>query len=188
MITHRILRPSCKGNARCYVELLCMLKVFLYDVLIVSKPFSQMGALALKRDSPNNDNDDGELTFLGRVLAYLPVDLHLGKLIALGHVFGCMQESLIIGQWEGATEITLLDVLAPTMSFKDKLIFEYSQKNSIHGAYLSLPESGPVQTAEELHFYPLTFHICSAILVCKEQNVHRRQGLSDPLSYSRAPV
>ncbi|KAG7246142.1 hypothetical protein CRUP_015086, partial [Coryphaenoides rupestris] len=54
-----------------------------------------MCALSLKIDSLNN-SDDGELTFLGRVLAHLPVDLHLGKMIALGHVFGCLQESLII--------------------------------------------------------------------------------------------
>lgn len=40
---------------------------------------------------------DGELTFLGRVLAHLPVDLRLGKLIVLGHVFGCLEECLIIG-------------------------------------------------------------------------------------------
>ncbi len=40
---------------------------------------------------------DGELTFLGRVLAHLPVDLLLGKLIVLGHVFGCLEECLIIG-------------------------------------------------------------------------------------------
>ncbi len=40
---------------------------------------------------------DGELTFLGRVLAHLPLDLQLGKLIVLGHVFGCLEECLIIG-------------------------------------------------------------------------------------------
>ncbi|NWR50899.1 TDRD9 helicase, partial [Regulus satrapa] len=39
---------------------------------------------------------DGELTFLGMVLTELPVDLLLGKLIVLGHVFGCLEECLII--------------------------------------------------------------------------------------------
>ncbi|KAI5108364.1 ATP-dependent RNA helicase TDRD9 [Silurus meridionalis] len=39
---------------------------------------------------------DGNLTFLGRVLAHLPVDLHFGKLLVLGHVFGCLEECLII--------------------------------------------------------------------------------------------
>jgi len=44
------------------------------------------------------DQRDGELTFLGNVLVHLPVDLHLGKLIVLGHVFGCLEECLIIGK------------------------------------------------------------------------------------------
>lgn len=56
----------------------------------------QMGVLAAKSDGIHGD-DDGELTFLGRVLAHLPVDLHLGKMVALGHVFDCLRESLIIG-------------------------------------------------------------------------------------------
>lgn len=42
--------------------------------------------------------EDGKLTFLGRVLAHLPVDLYLGKMIVLGHAFGCLDESLIIGE------------------------------------------------------------------------------------------
>lgn len=55
-----------------------------------------MGAIAAKNDS-GVQNEDGELTFLGRVLAHLPVDLYLGKIIVLGHIFGCLNECLIIG-------------------------------------------------------------------------------------------
>lgn len=57
----------------------------------------QMGALSVKSVGKDH-NEDGELTFLGRVLAHLPVDLYLGKMIVLGHVFGCLDECLIIGQ------------------------------------------------------------------------------------------
>ena len=39
---------------------------------------------------------DGHLTFIGRVLADLPVDCKIGKLIMLGHVFGLLEECLII--------------------------------------------------------------------------------------------
>lgn len=56
-----------------------------------------MGALSAKSDNSGH-NEDGELTFLGRVLAHLPVNLYLGKMIVLGHVFGCLDECLIIGQ------------------------------------------------------------------------------------------
>ncbi|NWU14216.1 TDRD9 helicase, partial [Cephalopterus ornatus] len=54
----------------------------------------ELGALACVQTEENLH--DGELTFLGRVLIHLPVDLYLGKLIVLGHVFGCLEECLII--------------------------------------------------------------------------------------------
>jgi len=40
--------------------------------------------------------DDGDLTYLGRVLCYLPIDIHLGKLIMLGYVFNMLEESIIM--------------------------------------------------------------------------------------------
>ena len=41
---------------------------------------------------------DGELTFIGKVLGELPVDVHLGKLLVLGYVFGCLEECLVISE------------------------------------------------------------------------------------------
>lgn len=58
---------------------------------------AQVGALAVGGQRADENPHDGELTFLGRVLAQLPVSLQLGKLIVLGHVFGCLDECLIIG-------------------------------------------------------------------------------------------
>ncbi|NXR27366.1 TDRD9 helicase, partial [Cinclus mexicanus] len=55
----------------------------------------ELGALTTCVQAEENLHD-GELTFLGMVLTHLPVDLHLGKLIVLGHVFGCLEECLII--------------------------------------------------------------------------------------------
>lgn len=63
-----------------------------------------MGVLSAKSDG-RGQNEDGELTFLGRVLAHLPIDLYLGKMVVLGHIFGCLNECLIIGQ----SVIVLLD-------------------------------------------------------------------------------
>ncbi|XP_053218290.1 ATP-dependent RNA helicase TDRD9 isoform X1 [Podarcis raffonei] len=54
----------------------------------------EIGALAVHSEA--NNPYDGELTFLGRVLAQLPVNQHLGKLMVLGHVFGCLEECIII--------------------------------------------------------------------------------------------
>ncbi|NXT83202.1 TDRD9 helicase, partial [Zapornia atra] len=55
----------------------------------------ELGALTTCVQREENPYD-GELTLLGRILVQLPVDLHLGKLIVLGHVFGCLEECLII--------------------------------------------------------------------------------------------
>lgn len=41
---------------------------------------------------------DGDLTFVGYVMASLPVDVKVAKLFVLGHVFGCLEECLVIGQ------------------------------------------------------------------------------------------
>lgn len=60
--------------------------------------FTKVGALAVSGQREDENPHDGELTFLGRVLAQLPVSQHLGKLIVLGHVFGCLDECLIIGK------------------------------------------------------------------------------------------
>lgn len=42
---------------------------------------------------------DGELTFIGKVLGSLPVDVHLGKLLVLAYVFGCLEECLVISKY-----------------------------------------------------------------------------------------
>ena len=52
----------------------------------------------MSRQREDENPHDGELTFLGRVLAQLPVNQQLGKLIVPGHVFGCLDECLIIGE------------------------------------------------------------------------------------------
>jgi hypothetical protein len=43
--------------------------------------------------------DDGDLTILGRIMAQLPVDIHISKMIALGHVFGVLEDCIIMGEF-----------------------------------------------------------------------------------------
>ncbi|XP_008211194.1 probable ATP-dependent RNA helicase spindle-E [Nasonia vitripennis] len=48
-------------------------------------------------DKPNMFNRfDGELTDLGRIMAALPMDTHLAKLIALGHAFGVLRDTIVM--------------------------------------------------------------------------------------------
>ncbi|XP_077865739.1 ATP-dependent RNA helicase TDRD9-like [Saccoglossus kowalevskii] len=56
----------------------------------------EVGALSTVTSGILNPHD-GDLTFVGRVLASLPVDIKIGKLMVLGHVFGCLEECIIIG-------------------------------------------------------------------------------------------
>ncbi|XP_034531835.1 ATP-dependent RNA helicase TDRD9 [Notolabrus celidotus] len=67
----------------------------LSDIVRTVLQLKEMGAISAESVGKGH-NDDGELTFLGIVLAHLPVNVYLGKLIVLGHVFGCLDECLII--------------------------------------------------------------------------------------------
>lgn len=40
--------------------------------------------------------DDGDITVLGQIVAKLPVDVLLGKMIVLGHIFGVLEDMVII--------------------------------------------------------------------------------------------
>ncbi|XP_061390701.1 probable ATP-dependent RNA helicase spindle-E [Musca vetustissima] len=40
--------------------------------------------------------DDGDLTFIGRLMAHLPLDVRLSRLIVFGYMFNCLEESIIM--------------------------------------------------------------------------------------------
>ena len=42
---------------------------------------------------------DGDITFIGRIMGSLPIDIRLSKLIILGHMFSCLQETVIMGRF-----------------------------------------------------------------------------------------
>ncbi|ESP02791.1 hypothetical protein LOTGIDRAFT_110746, partial [Lottia gigantea] len=56
----------------------------------------EVGALATGLRG-SNVKHDGDLTYIGRILADLPLDIRIGKLLVLGHVFCLLEECLIIG-------------------------------------------------------------------------------------------
>ena len=57
---------------------------------------------------------DGDLTFVGRVVGSLPVDVHIGKLMLLGYVFGCLEECIVIGEFLKRSSFPAHRVLAFT--------------------------------------------------------------------------
>uniref|UniRef100_A0A6Q2Y8P3 ATP-dependent RNA helicase TDRD9 n=1 Tax=Esox lucius TaxID=8010 RepID=A0A6Q2Y8P3_ESOLU len=83
----------------------------------------EMGALSIGNDGQAQRRFDGDLTFLGRMLAHLPVDLHLGKMIVLGHVFGCLQECLIIAASLSLKSFFAMPTLQLLAGYRSKLSF-----------------------------------------------------------------
>lgn len=65
---------------------------------------------------------DGELTDLGRVMANLPLNIHLSKLIMLGHVFSVLKDTIII---------------AASLSVKDMFSNPFQQKLLAYNVKLS---------------------------------------------------
>jgi ATP-dependent RNA helicase TDRD9 len=39
---------------------------------------------------------DGDITFLGKIMGSLPIDIHLAKLVLLGHMFSCLEDTVIM--------------------------------------------------------------------------------------------
>ncbi|XP_072313542.1 ATP-dependent RNA helicase TDRD9 [Eucyclogobius newberryi] len=91
------------------------------DIVKTVLQLKEMGALSTK--SETCPNEDGELTFLGRVLAHLPVDLYLGKMIVLGHVFGCLEECLIIAASHSQKSFFAIPSMQKLAGHRSKLSF-----------------------------------------------------------------
>ncbi|XP_060781117.1 ATP-dependent RNA helicase TDRD9 isoform X2 [Neoarius graeffei] len=81
----------------------------------------EMGALSVCSSSIKRF--DGDLTFLGRVLAHLPVDLYFGKLIILGHIFGCLEECIIIAASLSLKSFFAMPSLQQLPGYRSKLSF-----------------------------------------------------------------
>ncbi len=60
----------------------------------------EVGALTLKTKaslvSDKVTQHDGDLTYVGFVMSNLPIDVHLAKVILLGHVFGKLRDAIVI--------------------------------------------------------------------------------------------
>ncbi|KAM6311330.1 ATP-dependent RNA helicase TDRD9 [Aegotheles albertisi] len=88
----------------------------------------ELGALT-SCEQTEEDPHDGEVTFLGRVLTQLPLDLHLGKLIVLGHVFGCLEECLIIAAALSLPSIFTVPFKQRVDGYRSKLFFAENSKS-----------------------------------------------------------
>lgn len=68
-----------------------------YDIEKSIAYLKEVGALSLFDSKKETINPiDGELTFIGKIMAQLPIDIKLSKLILLGHAFGKLRECIIL--------------------------------------------------------------------------------------------
>lgn len=56
----------------------------------------EMGAL-LKTCNDEENDMDGDLSFIGRIMANLPLDVKIAKFIILGYCFSILEECITIG-------------------------------------------------------------------------------------------
>uniref|UniRef100_H2YE71 RNA helicase n=1 Tax=Ciona savignyi TaxID=51511 RepID=H2YE71_CIOSA len=80
----------------------------------------EVGALSTTADK---NVYDGRLTFVGQVLASLPLDMRLGKLLMLGYVFGCLGQCLIIAASLAKSSFLATPYNLELKSFKQKLLW-----------------------------------------------------------------
>uniref|UniRef100_A0A3Q3GEP4 ATP-dependent RNA helicase TDRD9 n=1 Tax=Labrus bergylta TaxID=56723 RepID=A0A3Q3GEP4_9LABR len=83
------------------------------DIVRTVLQLKEMGALAAKSDG-RGQNEDGELTFLGNVL-----------LIVLGHVFGCLEECLIIAASHSLKSFFAIPSMQQLAGHRSKLAFTH---------------------------------------------------------------
>lgn len=65
--------------------------------------------------------DDGDLTVLGEIVASLPVDICLGKLIVLGHLFNVLEECIIIAAGMSNNSLFSMPFGKKLKAYADKL-------------------------------------------------------------------
>lgn len=69
----------------------------LNDIANTVLVLKENGALLRTCDGKPNDVD-GDISFIGRVMANLPIDIKIAKLIILGYCFSILDECIIIGK------------------------------------------------------------------------------------------
>ena len=82
----------------------------------------EMGAL-LTTVEGQGVTDDGDLTVMGEIMGKLPLDVKLGKMIVLGHIFGVLEESIIIAAGLNGKSIFTAPFDRRVQSYKNKLFW-----------------------------------------------------------------
>ena len=126
----------------------------------------EMGALR-RTVKGVQSRDDGDLTVLGEIVARLPIDVKLGKLIFLGHLFGVLEEAIIVACGLNGKSIFTAPFDKKVQAYKNKLFWAERTFNDCHAilnayqAWKARKErgdfSGPQGGRKEKQFCEISF-------------------------------
>ncbi|KAJ8723946.1 hypothetical protein PYW07_007926 [Mythimna separata] len=102
-------------------------------------------------------NIDGDLTYLGRVAARLPVNVKLSKLIMLGYIYGCLEEAVI---------------MASAMSVKNPFSSPFRERLNAYNSKLTWADGSTSDCIAFLNVYKVWSHL-------RQQQYFRAAGQSE---------
>ncbi|XP_061721919.1 uncharacterized protein LOC133528537 isoform X1 [Cydia pomonella] len=97
----------------------------------------EIGALKKTVDGEWSSSD-GELTYMGRIMARLPLDVKVSKIIILGHIFGCLEDSII---------------MAAALSVKNVCSSPFRERLNAYNAKLTWADGSTSDCVAFLHIY-----------------------------------
>ncbi|CAG0893716.1 unnamed protein product [Cyprideis torosa] len=97
----------------------------LQDIQKAVLELKEIGALSRVGEDP----EDGELTFVGRILESLSVDIHLGKLIILGYCFDVLEDAVIMAACLSSRSLFLRPFNDEIRSFMYKLMWSWGSSS-----------------------------------------------------------
>jgi len=89
----------------------------LHDTILTLK---EIGAL-LTTVNNQPSIDDGDITVLGKIIANLPVDVRIGKLIVFGHIFNVLEDAIIIAAGLNGKSVFTAPFERKIQAYKNKL-------------------------------------------------------------------
>ena len=73
--------------------------------------------------------DDGDITALGELIAHLPIDIRLGKLVILGYLFDVLEECIIIAAGLCNKSIFSFPFEKKLKAYANKLVWSNQARN-----------------------------------------------------------
>ncbi|CAK1583629.1 unnamed protein product [Parnassius mnemosyne] len=100
---------------------------------------------------------DGDITYLGRVMAKLPLDVRVSKLIMLGYIYGCFDETII---------------MAAAMSVKNVFSSPFRERLNAYNSKLTWADGSTSDSIAFLNVYKVWNHL-------RQLNYFKQQGNSE---------